>query len=216
LNTALAAVAGQFQPFDMRTVGVLAFTGRQASIAIAPYKDEQLTKFHAAVWETSTPFANGRVDPFYEPGRWVPHVTLKRCGENDQSFGRAMQRLTHEGFAGTIPLEAIGVQHDPGKNSLTHYMRLRFPLGRSTDRVDQIQTNATITNIVQITADDPSRLLTIRTGDGREIKTVWTASDIVRETATAQSSLVHFSNARCRVEGDRIVAVVPNTPFPVR
>jgi hypothetical protein len=216
LETALAGVAEEFQTFDLRTVGLLAFTGRNTTIAIAPYKNDQLAKFHAAVWEASTPFAGGRVDPFYEPGRWVPHITVKRCGENDQSFGRAMQRLANETFAETSSLRAIGVQHDPGMNSLTHYMRLRFPLGGAALVGAAATTNATIVQIAERAEDDLSRLLKIRMDDGREIEEVWSAPAIVREMARAQSSLVHFSNARCRVERGIIAAVVPNTPFPVR
>jgi 2'-5' RNA ligase len=216
LESALADVARQRQPFEMRTVGVLAFTGRGTTIAIAPYKDDDLAKFHAAVWDAATEFASGRVDPFYRPGDWVPHITVKRCGADAQSFGAAMQLLATEDFAGSMALEAIGVQHDPDKNSLTHYMRLRFPLGGAATIEEATTTDATIVQITERAEDDTTRLLKIRTDDGREIEEVWTAPRIVREMARAQSSLVHFTNARCRIEPGGITAVVPNTPFPVR
>ena len=77
LESELGQLTERRQPFDVRTIGLLAFTGRGASIAISPYKDQQLADFHAAVWEASTRFAIGRVDSFYEPERWVPHITLK-------------------------------------------------------------------------------------------------------------------------------------------
>ena len=219
LESALRQVAQERQRFDVRTLGLLAFTGREATIAIGPYRDQQLADFHAAVWEASTKFASGRVDPFYEPNRWVPHITLKRCGANERSFGDAMQRLAKESFAGTVVLQAIGVQHDPGKNSLTHYMRLRWPLDRKDGETEALarvaEANATILQVADPGTDGASRLVTVRTDDGRQVNQGWTAADLVRLTATASSAAVHFSNARCRIEGDRIVSIVPNTPYQV-
>lgn len=219
LESALVQVAQLHQPFDVRTVGVLAFTGKEAAIAIAPYKDEQLAKFHAAVWEASTEFASGRVDAFYEPGRWVPHITVKRCGTNDRSFGDAMRRLSKESFASTMPLDAIGVQHDPGKNSLTHYMRLRLPLGERDGAGETIpikETNAAVVDVTEDPASDGAggRLLRIRLDEGGQMDQRWTAPEVVRATAEAASSAVHFPNARCRFERDHITFIVPNTPHP--
>jgi len=59
-----------------------------------------------------------------------------------------MHRLAKESFAGTMELQAVGVQHDPVKNSLTHYMRLRCPLGRKDNGTESLgrvaETNGTI------------------------------------------------------------------------
>ncbi|MPZ13622.1 MAG: hypothetical protein GEU73_04230 [Chloroflexi bacterium] len=128
LEAALAAFAKRQPPFDVRTVGILAFTGSGTTIAIAPFKDQRLADFHAGIWATVSPFAQGEVDLFYHPERWVPHVTIKRCGPHGESFGKAMASLAKERFSWTMTVDNVSVQHDPGKNSLTHYLRLRFPL----------------------------------------------------------------------------------------
>lgn len=217
MERALTALAKDLKPFEMRTVGLLAFTGNGTGIAVAPYKDRQLAEFHAAVWETVSPFAQGRVEQFYHPDRWVPHITIKRCGPHDQSFGHAMAKLAKTDVSWTVRIDNVAVQHDPGKNSQTHYLRLRFPLGGGQESVAAVHTNATLLKVTEGGApdDSPSWSVTIKLDDGRQVSQQWDAPALVRIMAEAKSSTVHFPNARCRVEGERTVAVTANAPFPV-
>lgn len=202
LERDLATLAKTLKPFELRTVGLLAFTGNGTGIAVAPYKDRQLAEFHAAVWETASSFAQGRVDQFYHPDRWIPHITIKRCGPHDHSFGHAIARLAKTDFSWTMSIDNVAVQHDPGKNSQTHYLRLRFPLGGGRESVVAIQTNATILQVTEGKASDasPSWTVTIKLDDGREVSQQWDPPTLVRIMAEAKSSTVHFPNARCRVE----------------
>lgn len=129
LAVGLAAFARSEKPFAVNTSGLLAFTGGDTGIAISVRRDAALVDFHARAWDVVSKYAQGDPVPFYHPDRWVPHVTIKRCGANPESFGRAMARLGRESFAWTMTVDNIAVQHDPGTNSLTHYLRLRYPLG---------------------------------------------------------------------------------------
>src|SRR5204863_8921044 len=98
LASALAGFASQWKPFEIHTVGLLAFTGSGTGIAVAPCKDGRLTEFHAAAWEVISSHAQGRVDQFYHPDRWVPHITIKRCGPHAENFGAAMAKVAREDF----------------------------------------------------------------------------------------------------------------------
>lgn len=224
LTSALAGFATRWPPFELSTVGLLVFTGTSTGIAVAPRKDRSLVDFHAAVWETISPYAQGRVDPFYHPDRWVPHITIKRCGPHVERFGAAMAKLAAEPFVSTMTIDTVAVQHDPGKNSLTHYLRHRFPLAGAgagliaSEERFRTQMNATILDCRADTAaaGAPIWWTKIRLDAGREFEQQWDASTIVRRTAEARSSPVYFPGARCRVEADTVVtAVAPNTPFPV-
>lgn len=224
LATALAGFANQWIPFEITTVGLLAFTGTGTGIAVAPCKDRRLTEFHAAVWEVISPYAQGRVDPFYHPDRWVPHITIKRCGPHAANFGAAMSKLATEGFSWTMPIDNVAVQHDPAKNSQTHYLRLRFHLAASgadpatAEGIATTPTNATIIDFGESKADDGAPVWFVRTklDAGGELEQRWDAPTIVRLTADAKCSPIYFPGARCQVEtNSSVVAVVPNTPFPV-
>jgi hypothetical protein len=224
ITAALASFAPRWKPFEVPTIGLFAFTGAGTTIAVAPYKNQPFAAFHAAVWETITPYAQGRVDPFYHPDRWVPHITIKRCGPHPASFGTAMSKLATENFGWTMTMDNVAVQHDPGKNSLTHYLRLRFPLGEPTSSPPPTEEsasapmNATIRDVREIRASDgaPAWWATIQLDAGQEIELQWDAPTVVQLTAAARSAPMYFAGARCRVEEHAVVTTVsPKTPFPV-
>ena len=110
LEAALVDFAQRQKPIPIRTVGLLTVTGPSTGIAIEPYRDARLAEFHAELWEVVTPFARGQVAPFYLPDRWVPHVTVKRCGPYREAHGRAMARLSDDNslvdFAGRFAVRS--------------------------------------------------------------------------------------------------------------
>src|SRR6478736_1665886 len=129
LAPALADFARKQAPIPIRTVGLLTVTGPSTGITLEPYRDERLARFHAELWDLVTPFARGTVAPFYLPDRWVPHVTIKRCGPHHAAFGRAMEVLSSDTFIWNMQVDTLSVQHDPANNNQTRYQRLRAALG---------------------------------------------------------------------------------------
>jgi 2'-5' RNA ligase len=220
LDGALAKFAASRPAFPLATVGLLAFTGSSTAITIAPVKDRAVAEFQAAVWEVVTPFAQGRVDPFYHPDRWVPHITIKRGGTPSPAFGWAMGHLASEDLREQLTIDNVAVQHDPGHNSQTHYLRLRYPLGRSVADTapPAMATNATLQEFVEEPTADGSRQwrATIQPDQGAAVSQVWSCPTVVQLTAAAQASPVYFPGARCRLDSSgTVVAVDPATPFPV-
>jgi 2'-5' RNA ligase len=217
LAAALEGFAKDWKPFELTTIGLLVFTGKFTGIAVAPYKDRNLAEYHAAVWETITPFARGRVDPFYHPDRWVPHVTIKRTGSDPDRFGAAMAKLAAEDLHWTMTVDNVAVQHDPGQNSLTHYLRLHYPLGEAVPR-PTLRTNATIQELLEgkSRAGAPIWTARIRLDKGPELTQEWDAPTLISIMASAASSTVHFPGARCVVDPSdhTVLHVVPNSPFP--
>jgi hypothetical protein len=218
LAEALGAFARTWQPFSLRTVGLLLHTGDSVGVMVAPYKDRALSQFHAAAWQVITPFARGRVDAFYEPERWLPQVTVKRCGHNVEGFAAGLAKLAADSFAWDTAVDNISVQHDPGKQHLTHYRRLSFPLGAARPAPETApSTNATLVELSEGTADDGARTWSVelQLDGGRRLRQTWTAPTMVRLMAGAKAAHVYFPNARCHVKGEAVTYVVPNTPFPV-
>ena len=135
-------------PIPIRTVGLLTVTGPSTGITLEPYRDERLARFHAELWDVVTPLARGTVAPFYLPDRWVPHVTIKRCGPHHAAFGRAMEVLSDETFIWNMQVDTLSVQHDPANNNQTRYQRLCAPLGETQHAsVPTADCNATIVNV---------------------------------------------------------------------
>src|SRR4051812_36099741 len=100
LSAALAEFAASASPFSARTVGLLSFSGGTSyGVAAAVHRSPELLAYHEALWEVITPFAQGRLDSFYESPKLVPHVTIKRCGPDADRFGAAMAKLAPRPFA---------------------------------------------------------------------------------------------------------------------
>jgi 2'-5' RNA ligase len=218
LAEALARFAHQQAPVPIHTVGLLTVTGPSTGITLEPYRDDGLARFHAELWEVVTPFARGTVAPFYLPDRWVPHVTIKRCGRERAAFGRAMANLSDETFVWNMQVSEVSVQHDPANNNLTRYQRLRVPLGVAppAESPPPTVTNATIVGVVEPAGDgDAVWSAQVKPDDGREVEVRWSAPDAVRVMAAARAPLSYFAGARCYLEGGAVSHVHAVTPHPI-
>lgn len=125
LEPALAEFAWSQKPFELRSSGLICFTGESTFIVIRVLKDRRLAEYHEALYEAASKFAI-KPDLHYEPDRWTPHVTIKRCGPHAEAFGAAMAKLARESFTWTMPIDHVSAQYDSGGNE--RYERLRFPL----------------------------------------------------------------------------------------
>ena len=219
LAGALADFASQRQPLPIRTVGLLSVTGPSTGITLEPFRDDRLARLHADLWNVVRPLTRGNVSPFYQPDRWVPHVTIKRCGPNHEAFGRAMALLSEDTFVWEMTVDTLVVQHDPDNDNLGRYQRLAARLGASGPHVvhPPVATNATILEVVEppTDADDPKWTARIRSDVGGEQELRWTAPETIRLTSAARAPLRYFRNARCRVQADRLMAVLPVMPAPI-
>ncbi|HEU0166510.1 MAG TPA: 2'-5' RNA ligase family protein [Chloroflexota bacterium] len=218
LAPALRNLAQGWKPFEVRTFGLLLATGKSMGVMVAPNKDQAIAELQAAVWEVATPFARGQVDPFYEPAVWPPHVTIKRAGSDAEALGRGIARLAREDFRWTIRIACIAVQHDPAKDGQTRYQRLCFPFGGGAPiATAAIEPNATILGCSDRLEADGRRTWTadVRLDAGQRVVLTLDAVAMVHLSAAARAAWPHFIGARCRVEGEQLTGVLPNTPFPV-
>ncbi|MBV8083843.1 MAG: 2'-5' RNA ligase family protein [Chloroflexi bacterium] len=219
LAPALARFAASCEPFEVRTFGLLLATGKSLGVMVAPNKDRAVAEFQAAVWEVVTPFARGHVDPFYHPDVWPPHVTIKRAGSDAAALGRGIVRLAQEDFRWTIPVESIAVQHDPAKDGQTRYQRLCFRFGRpaAARSGEAVEPNATIRAVTDQREESGARTWTLEldVDGGPPLRLTLDAMAMVRLSAAAKAAYPHFTGARCHVNGERLVRVWANTPFPV-
>jgi hypothetical protein len=213
LAPALRDFAARHQPFEARTVGLLVATGEDSGITVEVYRDAGLIAYHEELWEVILPFARGRMRRQDEPPTWLPHITIKRCEKHFESFGAAMTKLATRRFVWNMTIDNVSVQHDPGKNSLTHYQRLRFPLGGAAPVAAETKTNATIISIEE--SSGARWTLRLRPDDGAETPVELTAPELVRVMAACNASTVYFAGGRCRFEDGKIAAVAPKTPYPV-
>ena len=214
LEAALTEFTRNEQPFEARTIGLLVWGN--GDVAVAPYLSEELRAFQERFWRAVEGTAIGRIRPMDTPGTFLPHVTIKRTGDDKAATGRAYACLLESTFDWTFTVDNVSVQHDPGKNSRTHYMRWRFPFGGPPAQpVTPGNTNARILATRDLQdVPKPGVEADVETEDGRRLTHFWSAPEIVRLRATLKCSDVHFPGGRCLVENGSVVSVEPNTPNP--
>ena len=218
LADALAEFSVRETPFEAGTLGLwVGGNGEQTDVAIIPYASEQMRDFQERLWDVVMPYAKGSVRKFDYPETWFPHVTIKRCGTDKNALGRAIARVAGQDFRWTFTVDNIAVQHDPGQNSKTHYLRLHFPFGGGAQATPPEDTNGSIEEIKESLGSDGETIWTtsVSLDDGGSLQLSIEGPEMVRLMASARCSVVHFTGGRCRVDKGRITAVAPLTPFPI-
>jgi 2'-5' RNA ligase len=75
LRAAARDAAAGWRPLTISLASLGLFPGTPAGIFLAPVVTTELLTVHAGLLSA---LAGEKVDPHYQPGRWVPHVTLAK------------------------------------------------------------------------------------------------------------------------------------------
>ena len=95
LEKALRGFVKKTKPFVIHTDGIGLFTSEKPVAYISIFKDENLARLHAWLWELTEGLAI-QPDMFYSPSRWVPHITLAYNDLTPENIGCAMQYLAFQ------------------------------------------------------------------------------------------------------------------------
>jgi len=109
LERAMASFARSQTAFPVRTTGLGVFTGEADIVLyIALIKDDPLAAFHRAVWKAAGPHLQSP-STYYEPGRWVPHITLAHGDIDPDGLACAARLLAREDLHWTFPVTEISL-----------------------------------------------------------------------------------------------------------
>ncbi|GAA2771060.1 hypothetical protein GCM10010521_55790 [Streptomyces rameus] len=90
----LAEVAAAALPLPVRFTGVVRFERPTSVLAWALDLDPALAHLHRQVWEAVVSDSPPEtLNPFHEPGRWSPHITLGRTRRAGAFAGRRVPEL---------------------------------------------------------------------------------------------------------------------------
>lgn len=112
LETIIRDIAVRTPPFVVRTTGLGLFTGFRPVLFIPVVKDASLLKLHAEIWEQTQPASQG-LSIFYNPERWMPHISLAYEDIDAQNIGPLMQALTFRTFNWEMTIDNIGLIYEP-------------------------------------------------------------------------------------------------------
>ncbi len=75
VESALKEISEEIQPFQVRVSGLGVFTGRLPVLYITVVKDDTLLNLHRVIWDRVYP-DTVQANMYYDPGHWIPHITL--------------------------------------------------------------------------------------------------------------------------------------------
>lgn len=123
LRPALERLAGQYEPFTVRTNGVAVFTDSEPVVYVPVTRDRTLSRLHTAVWDAVTETATDTVE-YYRPPRWVPHVTIGHVDRDE--VGPVVDLLQQDDFHWEFTVDTIGYL-----DGSTEEIEMTFRLGES-------------------------------------------------------------------------------------
>jgi 2'-5' RNA ligase len=119
LETALAQLAQEIAPFEVRTKGLATFDGPWPVVYVVVKNDPSLRALQRRVWNTCVPHA-GEPVAYYRPGAWTPHITLAHgtvhdsLPLSDDAVRAVLGLLKPKEFKWTISINNLALVWDDG------------------------------------------------------------------------------------------------------
>lgn len=123
IKNILSTLAASTQAFTVHSTGVGLFTGAVPVIYIPLVKDMHLMALHKLIWERVQSVAQG-LSPYYEPGAWIPHITLANRDVNQGSLNCAMDKLAFRSFDWEIRIDHLALVNQT--DELEGWLQYRF------------------------------------------------------------------------------------------
>jgi 2'-5' RNA ligase len=128
----LEGIAAATRPLTIWTSGLGLFTGTNPVIYVPIVKTVELVRFHAQAWEALAPVCHGR-SPHYDPGQWLPHISIAYGDVTGENIGPAMQKLAFRNYDWEMVVDNISLIDDPcGEMDSLRYA-FAFTAGQSPD-----------------------------------------------------------------------------------
>lgn len=104
----LAEMADRMEPFPIQAAGLGIFTGPKPVVYVALVKDDRMMALHRVLAERVRPFAEFS-NNYYEPGYWIPHVTLALRETDPGRLGCAVADVAMEKMEFPILVDHLAI-----------------------------------------------------------------------------------------------------------
>jgi 2'-5' RNA ligase len=103
---AIQTIARQTKPFTVHTGGLGIFSGPQPVIFISLARSAELNLLHEQMWQQFKASAKG-LSPYYNPQRWMPHITLIYEPETPEALQCGLRMLISQSLEWEIEVNNI-------------------------------------------------------------------------------------------------------------
>ena len=110
----LQELAARTRPFRIRTVGLGIFTLSAPVLYMPLVRSPALSALHREIWDGITPTEPGAVTQYYEPERWVPHLTLAHRDIDRDKLAEIVRYLSGKNLHWEMTVNNLSVIYDTG------------------------------------------------------------------------------------------------------
>ncbi len=82
-------------------------------------RTDALSRLHEALWAEIAPLGTG-VSQYYEPERWLPHITLAHGDLTPSGLGSVLSHLAAWDFSWEVRVDNLAIIHDIGEGQVLH------------------------------------------------------------------------------------------------
>jgi 2'-5' RNA ligase len=125
-ETTLQEIAVQTRPFKVHTGGLGIFSGPQPVVFISIARSAELNRLHKKLWQNFKASAKG-LSPYYNPQRWMPHITLIFGEETTENVQCGLQRLASQPFEWEMEVNNLSFVSQSANQIGTLSHRYDFP-----------------------------------------------------------------------------------------
>lgn len=112
-NDHITSLAKILEPFRIRTTGLSVFTGSKPVVFIPLVSSETLLSVHRVIWEETSRFGEN-LNPYYQPGHWVPHLTLIHDGVDAACLSCVFAQFLDHSFVWEVEIKKLALIYQKG------------------------------------------------------------------------------------------------------
>lgn len=111
-------------PFRLYTGGMGIFSGKDPVFYLALVKNHAMIDLHELLWNKAQQYAI-KMNSFYQPDFWIPHITLAHQDINSENLSCAIQNLMHAQLMFEFQVDNLAVLY---RNEVSYGTIARFDL----------------------------------------------------------------------------------------
>lgn len=120
LGPILGRLAQKAQAFQIQASGLGIFPGSAPVLYVPVIRTQELSQFHASVWQHTAHTASGTID-CYRPENWLPHITLAMIDTHKDNLPDVIRMLSERPLHWHIAIDNLSFIEDTGQGQ-----RVRF------------------------------------------------------------------------------------------
>jgi 2'-5' RNA ligase len=110
VEVVLRRVAAEVEPVFVRTSGLGLFTGENPILYLPITRTAELERLHARLFAALEPLAI-EPNPHYQPGRWLPHITLASDDLRAHNLPEVIDAISREAFNWCVRIDKLALAY---------------------------------------------------------------------------------------------------------